>query len=661
MKAKNRWQIRSAEQGKIERLAKEWQVSPLIAHLLVNRGMDTVEAGNHFLHDTVQEMGDPFLLKGMKEAVERICKAIENKERIVIYGDYDVDGISSTSLLWRFFKRLGIQVQYYIPERQSEGYGLNREALEHLIDEKVDLVITVDCGISSYEDVEAVQGRLDVIVTDHHEVPEQIPPAVAVINPKQPGCAYPYKQLAGVGVAYKLCQGLWRTLRGGLYTEDMEIAALGTVADVVPLLEENRIIVKYGLQGMQQTGNKGLAALMEVSGLTDKKINTGHIGFTLAPRLNAAGRVSHASEGVKLLTTDDWDEALYIAETLNETNGERQQIERSIIEAVEEELRQRDIGKEKVLVVAGQQWHSGVIGIVASRMVDKYYRPTLIISVHDGVGKGSCRSIEAFDMHGALAYASDLLIQFGGHRQAAGFSIKEENIPLLQERLNEYAAKNVKPEEYIPILHIEGTIPLSAVSLDFIDELEVMEPCGRDNPEPLFSVKEIEVEDIYKIGRDHTHIKLQVMTEDAQVDAIGWHMGGYAEHIFPGDKINLAFKMKVNEFRDTVKAQLVLEDIQLAHQQSIKIDRDMLVQIYQQLRHIMNGNGELPLYRVEQELLFRMEAKISRPCLITGLHVFKEIGLFLVSQRDGQEFCRLLAVSGKLDLTTSVTFLQHSQ
>ncbi len=661
MREKNRWQIRSAEESKIKYLAEKWQVSELIAHLLVNRGMETVEAGNHFLHDTPEDMGDPFLMKGMKEAAERIGQALDRKESIVIYGDYDVDGISSTSLLWRFFKRLGAEVRFYIPERQSEGYGLNREALEQLIREKTDLVITVDCGISSYDDVAAVRGRLDIIVTDHHEVPEQIPPAVAVVNPKQPGCLYPHKQLAGVGVAYKLCQALWRVRRGGLYTEDMEIAALGTVADVVPLLDENRIIVKYGLRDMQKTANKGLAALIEVAGLSDKKINAGHIGFTLAPRLNAAGRVSHAGEGVRLLTTEDWDEAMEIAESLNETNSERQQIERSIIEAVEETLQRRDIQQEKVLVVAGQDWHSGVIGIVASRMVDKYYRPTLIISVHDGIGKGSCRSIDAFDMHGALAYASDLLIQFGGHHQAAGFSIEQDKIPLLQERLTEYAERYLTAADYIPMLHIEGKVPLSSVTLPLIEELEVMEPCGRENPEALFVAEQVEITSIHRIGKDHNHVKIQAAADGAEIEGVGWHMGDYTDYIFAGDRVNLAFKMKINEFRDVVKPQLILEDIHMKQQQDIRIDRELLIHIYQQLRYILDTGEELPMYRLEQDLLFRLGANVSKACLITGLHVFREIGLLLVYDRDGQRFCRLMTVAGKLDLTTSVTFLQHSR
>ena len=383
-----RWSIEPDHSQEEVQLAAELKVSPIVAKLLINRELGDPHKARQFLAADMESLLSPWDLKGMREAVACVTKIMEEGGSIVVYGDYDVDGITATSVVYRFLKRCGASVSYYIPERQSEGYGLNLEALEGLIAKGTDLVITVDCGISSYDIVEAVRDRLALVITDHHEAPALIPRAVAVVDHKQPNCPYPDKNLAGVGVAYKLCQAIWQERTGEVYHADLDIVALGTVADVVPLVGENRILVKAGLSKMQLQPNRGIKALIDVAGLKDRKITAGHIGYTLAPRLNAAGRVAHATRAVELLTTPSQEEAYEIAEELQETNLERQALERDIHEMARQDVLKQGPDADYVVVVGGQDWHPGVIGIVASRLVEEFYKPTLVISIKDGIGKG---------------------------------------------------------------------------------------------------------------------------------------------------------------------------------------------------------------------------------------------------------------------------------
>ena len=369
---KKRWRVIPADEGCARSLSEQLHISPILAQLLVHRGITSAECGRHFLYDSLEQSCDPFLMKGMEKAVQRICRAIEGKEKIIIYGDYDVDGITATSLLYWVLSDLGAEPSFYIPERQSEGYGLNRDAVQHLKDEHTNVLITVDCGISSYDIVDSFRGDMDIIVTDHHEPPADIPPAYAVLNPKQEGCAYPFKELAGAGVAYKLCQALWLRLCGEALAGYTEIAALGTIADLVPLTGENRIIVRDGLQRMKEGYNTGLQALLAVSGLTPDSISAGRIAFTAAPRLNAAGRISHAEKGVRLLLETDEEKAGRIAEELNELNKERQDIEHDIARQAVRQIEAEKRRDDGVLVAYGQDWHAGVIGIAASRLVEEY-------------------------------------------------------------------------------------------------------------------------------------------------------------------------------------------------------------------------------------------------------------------------------------------------
>ena len=470
LKLRKLWRLSSTKLETKQRLSREFGISGIIAQVLINRGIEDGLAVREFLYGGVDNLGNPYLLKDMEQAVGRIAQAIEVKEKITIYGDYDVDGITATAVLYKVLLSLGATIEYYIPDRQSEGYGLNDIALEGLWQSGTRLLLTVDCGISGVSEVAKLQGKMDIIITDHHQPPDILPLAYAIINPKQPDCLYKDKQLAGVGVAFKLCQALWQHYHGRdvLFLEHLDIVALGTVADIVPLMGENRILVKAGLAAMADTKNVGLKALMIECGLLDDKkgsavIDTGKIGFVLAPRLNAAGRISQATAGVELLVTADGARAAGLAKALNEENIKRQAVEKEILAFAESQLTAVEVDKQKVLVLSGEDWHSGVIGIVASRLVDKHYRPVIMISVHEGIGKGSCRSIAGFDIYSALKQCQDLLIQFGGHSQAAGLSILLENIEQLRERLNDIASKSLTEEDYIPVLKVDSVVPLEEI------------------------------------------------------------------------------------------------------------------------------------------------------------------------------------------------------
>lgn len=656
-----RWRIMPGQPTTESELSTALGVHPIVAKLLVNRGITTVAAGTEFLHGTLDTLLDPFGLKGMTEAVAAIEKALAAKEPIVVYGDYDVDGITATSLLYRFLKKCDAQVSYYIPERQSEGYGLNAEALEHIIEQGAKLVITVDCGISSHDIVAGVKDRLPMIITDHHNAPEIIPNSVAVINPKQPGCLYEDKNLSGVGVAFKLCQALWLKRTGQPYLDDLDIVALGTVADVVPLIGENRVIVEAGLRKMNDAPNLGIAALIDVAGLNDKKITAGHIGFTLAPRLNAAGRVTHATRAVELLTTADPDTAQAVAEELQATNMERQAIERSIHEEARLDVVNQGEGADKVIVVAGEGWHPGVIGIVASRLVEEFYKPTMVISVHDGIGKGSCRSIENCNIYEALKSAEDLLLQFGGHHQAAGFSIDEANIPALRERLTQYCKEHLTDEDYVPIVDIDATMTAADVNIELIDQIGTLEPYGMGNSTPIFALPDATVRDVYLMSHQKNHCKIILDGPgDTALDAIAWQGEAYHSEIYPGESVRVAFSLQKNEWQGRVTPQLIIQDISLLKPQRAKLTTEGLREMYVLVKNIFRG-ATAPKYIVTAEVIHRHPAGQTDKEALLALAVFEELGILKEERHDdGAPIYRWCHVKGKLELITSLTFLKYS-
>lgn len=562
-KIKKLWQVLPENTDIRQELSDHLGISDIIAQVLVNRGILDKNIAQDFLFGGQEKLGDPYLLKDMEKAVARIVKAITNKQKIVIYGDYDVDGMTSSALLYKVLKELDGVVEYYIPERQSEGYGLNSAALTMLIKSDTELLITVDCGISAVEEVNAINQQLDIIITDHHQPPEMLPSAYAIINPKQKECSYPEKNLAGVGVAYKLSQALSRQYYGhdNKFSEYLDIVAIGTVADIVSLTGENRILVKLGLGEIVNTKNIGLKELVDICRVDPSKIDAGKIGFAIAPRLNAAGRISRADYGVELLITDNIEKAKELATYLECENTQRQAVEKDIQSAAESVVTELDLNIAKVLVVVGEDWHSGVIGIVASRLVEKYYRPVFMISLRDGIGKASCRSIPAFDIYDALSQCSDLLLQFGGHRQAAGFSVLPENIDELKARLNHIANTTLTQADYIPVLTIDSLLSLHQINTNFLEQLGCLEPFGMGNHSPVFACKDIVVEDIRTIGQEARHLKLKVNQENITNDVVAWQMGGLAESIQNKENIEMAFFPEINEWQGQRKIQLRAYDI----------------------------------------------------------------------------------------------------
>lgn len=655
-----RWSIEPDHSQEEVQLAAELKVSPIVAKLLINRGLGDPHKARQFLAADMESLLSPWDLKGMREAVACVTKTMEEGGSIVVYGDYDVDGITATSVVYRFLKRCGASVSYYIPERQSEGYGLNLEALEGLIAKGTDLVITVDCGISSYDIVEAVRDRLALVITDHHEAPALIPRAIAVVDHKQPNCPYPDKNLAGVGVAYKLCQAIWQERTGEVYQADLDIVALGTVADVVPLVGENRILVKAGLSKMQMQPNRGVEALIDVAGLKDRKITAGHIGFTLAPRLNAAGRVAHATRAVELLTTPSQEEAYEIAEELQETNLERQALERDIHEIARQDVLKQGPDADYVVVVGGQDWHPGVIGIVASRLVEEFYKPTLVISIKDGIGKGSCRSIDNCNIYEALQSAEDLLIQFGGHQAAAGFSIKEDKIPALRDRLTQYCKEHLSETDYLPIVDIDSQVVIDDIDVPLIEEIETLEPYGMANPTPVLALEEATISDLFLMGQQKKHAKVLLEREDSTIDAIAWNRPDLHASFFPGDQVKVAFTVQKNEWNGHVSPQLMIQDMALLEGRSLTLTKEGLRAMYTYVRNLLKG-GSMPKFRLETELIRRRPEGQTMPEAMASLEVFKELNLLVEeTTEEGLESYRWQPAQGQLHLETSITFMKYS-
>ncbi|RTE08270.1 single-stranded-DNA-specific exonuclease RecJ [Paenibacillus whitsoniae] len=568
---KARWSIGHADEELVRIFVQELQIDPLVARILVLRDIRTVPAAKQFLNGSADDYHDPFGLDGMREAVERIRKALDNGEFIRIYGDYDADGVSSTSLMAHLLDGLGAKFDTYIPHRIREGYGLNRGAVTLAKEQGVQLLITVDTGISAAEEIAYCRELgLDVIVTDHHEPPERLPEALAVINPKKPGCPYPYKYLAGVGVAFKLAHALL----GRFPDELLEFAALGTVADLMPLTGENRLIVKHGLERMQDSAYAGFRALIAVSGIERKEVTAGHIGFSLAPKINASGRLEAADIAVKLLTTRNLQEAEQIAAELDMLNKERQQIvEDMVSEAFVMAEAQREKGMDKVIVVAAEGWNVGVVGIVASKIVERYYRPTLVLSIDPATGKakGSARSIAGFDLYQALTACKELFDHYGGHQAAAGMTLKRSHLDELTHRLNEIAASLLTEQDYIPLIKADSQCHLADVPIACIEQLELLAPFGMGNPSPRFLFSGASLSDIRTMGKEKQHLKLGISQAKDEVactvEAVAFGKGHIAGLITPSASIDVVGELSINEWNGVRKPQIVLQDIRIEHKQ----------------------------------------------------------------------------------------------
>lgn len=552
----------------------ELNLPAVVARVLVARGYRTAHDASKFMSDALTELPDPFTMKGLPEAVERIVLAITRQETVTLYGDYDVDGVSSTALLTTFLRQVGLEVRTYIPHRLGEGYGLNRAAIERIAAEGSTLLITLDCGITSHPEIErANEVGMNVVVVDHHAVPEVMPPAVAVLNPLQPGCGYPTKWLCAGGVTFNLCMGLRKVLRerghfAGRQEPNLkqllDLVALATVADVVPLTGANRVLVTHGLKELTAGRRPGVRALKDVAEVSGMEITAGTVGFRLGPRINAAGRLDDASVGLQCLLAKDYETALPLARALDSANAERQQIERAMLNGAIEQAEEAVGRGARGLVLSSPDWHPGVVGIVASRIVERFHRPAILIGVHDGMGKGSARSIEGFHLYDAIKSVSHHLARFGGHKAAAGLSIDPDRLKHFTSDFERVAGERLDDSALVPRQRIDAVVTPGELSEATVSALRLLAPFGMGNPEPILALQsQLASYRVLqnKVAGEPGHLKLTLEAAPA-FDVIGFRQAGKAE--LTTKPVDLAFKIDVDEFRGVKRLSLKLSALRAA-------------------------------------------------------------------------------------------------
>ena len=565
--SKMNWKIRKT--GSNDSVCKEISqaagLSEKFVMLCMQRGLKTKEQIAAFIDGSDMEFHDPHLLHDMEKAIQRLTEAIETGEEIVVYGDYDADGITSTSILVETIEVLGGNVGYYLPNRFTDGYGPNAAAFKKLIENGAQLILTCDNGVSGHEPIAmAKKMGVDVIISDHHELPEVLPDAYAIIHPKHPAGNYPFPDLSGAGVALKIAAALL----GEMPYESLDLAAIGTVADLVSLTGENRWIVKQGLLIMKQTHRLGLAALMEAAGIDAANLDEESIGFIIGPRLNAVGRLEDAGPGAELMLSFDEEKIAELVAYIQEKNVERQ----GIVQAIHEEASAELAKKEKlpdVVVLGNKNWHEGVLGIVASKLVEEFGRPTILFRIDEktGIAKGSARSTEALDIFSALTDAKNLLTKFGGHKMAAGMSLAAGNLPAFNEKINSYAEQFHDAIMLGESIYIDAILSLADVTLPFLKELELLKPYGTDNPKPIFGFQNVPLTDIRQIGADNKHLKFKLKDKDLYLDVIGFNKGSISKHLNEADVVSLIGELSINVWRDSAKPQLQLKDIKNKHVQ----------------------------------------------------------------------------------------------
>ncbi len=559
----------------VKKLSDELTISPVLTEILINRGIDTFEKARAFFRPSVEDLHDPGLMDGMSVAVGRIVRALSEKEKIVVYGDYDVDGTNGASLLWDFLKKAGADARYFIPDRVREGYGLSNAGIEHAKRFGATLLVAVDCGITAVKQVEFARSLgIDVIICDHHEPGHPLPNAIAVLDPLKPNCAYPYKFLCGCGVGFKLVQALCedpliRSRIGGdgeeILLSYLQYVTLATIADIVPLTQENRIIVKLGLELINTTPLPGIRALIESAGLRPGKVNAGQVVFVLAPRINAVGRLGDAMRAVELLTCDSYEKALPLAQVMEEENRNRRKIDEDTFAKAQEYIDQNiDVEKNHAIVLHQDTWHPGVIGIVASRIVERYYRPTVLMTTIDGVAKGSARSISGFDIYQALKKCEDKLIQFGGHKYAAGLTVELDKVAEFREAFYRVANETLPKELLTPVINIDSDIDVAELTPKFVRVLSQFAPFGPDNMRPVFSARNVELSGQPRIvGKNH--LKFKVKKNSRTIDAVGFNLGDLMDRTVRGRAgLDLAFSLDETDFEGEMMPQLKIRDIKIA-------------------------------------------------------------------------------------------------
>jgi len=560
----NRWDVKpKADPADVGRLVTEFKISEMTASLLCNRNMAKSTDVEVYLNPSLDRMRNSFNLKDMNEAVERIKKAINRNETICVYGDYDVDGVTSTAILLSYFRNIGYNsVIHHIPDRKTEGYGLNKEAVRAISEKGCGLMITVDCGISSFDEIEYGKTlAMDIIVTDHHKPALDLPRACAVVNPKRDDCGFGFSELAGAGIAFKLVQALLDEKDDpGPY---LELSALGTVADVVPLTDENRIIVKKGLEVLRRSRNPGLIALKSVSGLSDRFVDAGHIAFMLAPRINAAGRLGSADTALELLLSQDSANAYKLANCLNDMNVQRRSIEENIFAQAEALINEEKLNEKNIIVLAKTGWDSGIIGIVASKISEKYCRPVVIIAIDESIGKASCRSFGAVDIYELLDSCRSRFIKFGGHKYAAGFSIAEKDISLFKNEIEALAAEDITEAELEAKINIDSVVDAKKIDFKTIDEISLMAPFGCGNPRPKFVLRNLKLDSFRYVGKNGKHLKASFSESNRVFDAIGFNMDKYSSFLKKNQRMDVAFNLEKNVFRNVQSIQLNLKDVRI--------------------------------------------------------------------------------------------------
>jgi len=602
------WEIKECEDSNIEEIKSKLGLSTIVARLLIQRGINTYDKASKFIYGKLEDLSDPFNLSGMQVAVDRIEMAINNKEKVVIYGDYDVDGICSILLLKKCLKVLGCEADYYIPDRFAEGYGLNLQAIEKLAAQGYKLLITVDCGISSVEEVnKAVALGMDVIMTDHHTPAKELPPAAAVINPKLDN-DQDSQDLAGVGVAFKLAMALCRDKTpAGLVFEWLDLVALATVADIVPLLGDNRILVKYGLKQLKDTKIKGLKALINETGLQGKELAPWHIAFVLAPRLNAAGRLKNARLCVELLLAEDDIKAAEFAENLCNINNERKLIEESIYkEAILQINTMGDLEKEWVLVLGGENWHRGVIGIVASRISEKYNRPVILISWEGETGRGSGRSIEGLNIYEALFSCRQYLVQYGGHKMAAGLELNKNNFTVFKQKICKFVKENITAEKLYKRQNIDSEIELDEINQDLLKEMELLKPYGEGNPCPRFALRSVEIGSSILVGKNREHFKARIISGD--FEGIAFNRPEFKKLPLNECYCDAVCEVGENEFRGKKNIQLKIKDMKCTFlpdnlNSSYSINEEFSSIIKRSVNEIINKRTVLLIYPTHRSLV----------------------------------------------------------
>ncbi len=555
-----KWQIYQVNEKEIEELQEKYKINKLLAIILSNRGIVKEEQIEKFLKPKRNDFYDPYGMPDMKITVERIIKAIENNEKTIIYGDYDVDGITSVTVLKSFLEERGLEVGVYIPNRLDEGYGLNKNAVEKISQEGYKLMITVDCGISAIEEVKyASELGIETLITDHHEPGEELPEALAVVDAKRKDNTYQCRNLAGVGVVFKLIQAI--SIRLGLeekeYLKYLDIVCIGTISDIVPLTDENRVIVKLGLKLVQQTRNLGLRSILQSTGYN--KIDSIAISFGVAPRINACGRMGHQEEALNLFLSKDAKEVNELTQKLNEYNKGRQEIEKNIFADAVCQIEENNLQEKSTITLMGKNWHHGVIGIVASKITEMYFKPSILLCEEGDIGKGSGRSIPGFDLYEALTKCQKSIDRFGGHAMAVGITVDKEKFEEFRKKFEEIAKEN-HIEEIVPILKIDSIISLDEINKDMVESLKELEPFGEENKNPLFLFKNLKIDSIRALT-EGKHLKLTVKENKNIVNAIGFNIGELANEYKIGDKVDIVGNLEINTFNGVDNIQINIKDI----------------------------------------------------------------------------------------------------